>query len=386
MEFKFEDPTFNKLLLKAGISDNENKLKFAKVFILFVICWLPLAIMTLINGTFWTGEITTSFITSFDTQVRFLISMPIFILAQKLVSLRLGIVLKQFIKSGIIANEEKPRFDTIIEKQTSFLQSKWTNGIIILICYVQVFEVFLYASSNTSFLSWQLAAGAGEPALNLAGKWTTLISRPLVLFLSYKWLLRILVWGNILRKISNLNIKLYPQHPDLAGGLGFLGYALRYFSPITFAISAIIAGNMADLILIEGLHIADLKLPALGYFIFISLLISVPMLFFTAKMIGAKEASVFENNDFANGMYRELQLKITKGYDQVTKQDLDSGVYSAVSDYNAVADNVLKMKFLPFTLRDMIPIWVSIALPFLAVVLLEIPVAEIIKDFVQIVM
>lgn len=386
MEFNFEDPTFNKLLLKAGISGNGIKVQFAKVFILFLICWIPLAIMTLVNGTFWTGEIATSFITSFDTQVRFLISLPIFILAQKLVSLRLGIVLKQFIKSGIIANEEKPRFDTIIEKQTSFIQSKWTNGIIILICYIQVFEVLQYASSNTSFLSWQLAAGGGEPALNLAGKWTTLISRPFVLFLSYKWLLRILVWGNIMRKVSNLNIKLYPQHPDLAGGLGFLGYALRYFSPITFAISALVAGNMTDLMLIEGLHIADLKLPALGYFIFISLLISLPMLFFTAKMIGAKEASVFENNDFANGMYRELQLKITKGYDQVTKEDLDSGVYSAVSDYNAVADNVLKMKFLPFTLRDMVPIWFSIALPFLAVVLLEIPIAEIIKDFVQIVM
>lgn len=386
MEFKFEDPTFNKLLLKTGISGNGIKVQFAKVFILFVICWLPLAIMTLINGTFWTGEIATSFITSFDTQVRFLISMPIFILAQKMVSSRLGIVLRQFIKSGIIVNEEKLHFDTIIEKQTSFLKSKWTNGLIILICYVQVFEVLLYASSNTSFLSWQLAAGGGELALNLAGKWTTLISRPLVLFLFYKWLLRILVWGNILRKVSNLNIKLYPQHPDLAGGLGFLGYALRYFSPITFAITAAVAGNMADLMLIEGLHIADLKLPALGYFIFISLLIALPMLFFTAKMIGAKEASVFENNDFANGMYRELQLKITKGYDQVTKQDLDSGVYSAVSDYNAVADNVLKMKFLPFTLRDMVPIWFSIALPFLAVVLLEIPIAEIIKDFVQIVM
>lgn len=385
MEFKFEDTSYNKLLLKFGISYKGTKLQIVKVFLLFAICWLPLAIMTLVNGTFWTGEIATSFITSFDNQVRFLISMPIFILAQKLVSSRLEVILRQFINSGIIAHERKHEFYAMIEKQTGFLRSKWTNLAIILICYIQVFVVLIYASSNTSFLSWQLAAGEGEPALNMVGKWSTLISRPLVLFLFYKWLLRIVIWGNILRKISNLNIKLYPEHPDLAGGLGFLGYGLRYFSPITFAVSATVAGNMADFMLIEGYHIGDVKFNAIGYFVFVTLLFVVPLLFYTTKMIAAKEASVFDNYDFANGMYRELRAKIAKRFNQVTEQDLDSGVYSAVSDYNAVMDNVLKMKFLPLTLKDIIPLWVATAVPFVAVVLIEIPFAEIFSDLLQIV-
>ena len=242
-----------------------------------------------------------------------------------------------------------------------------------------------YESSNTSFLTWQLVSETGEPSLNMAGKWCTLISRPFVLFLFYKWLLTIIVWGNILRKISNLKLNLYPEHPDLSGGLGYLGYALRYFSPITFAISAAVAGNMADFIVIEGLHLAELKIAALGYFVGMTLLFTMPMLFFTAKMVEARENSVFENYDFANGMYRELRLKIKKGYDQVTKQDLDSSVYSSVSDYNAVVDNVLKMKFVPFSIKDLIPLWVFMVLPFFGVVLLEIPFAEIFKNFVQIV-
>jgi hypothetical protein len=311
--------------------------------------------------------------------------MPIFILSEKLIRSKLGVILNQFFHSGIILKEEKLQFESIINKQTDFLKSKWTAFVVFLICYLQVFSIVFYESSNTSFLTWQLVSEVGEPSLNMVGKWSTLISRPFLLFLFYKWLLTIIVWGNILRKISNLNLNLYPEHPDLSGGLGYLGCALRYFSPITFAISAAVAGNMADFILIEGLHLAELRIAAVGYFVGMTLLFTIPMFFFTAKMVEARETSVFENYDFANGMYRELRLKIQKGYDQVTKQDLDSSVYSSVSDYNAVVDNVLKMKFVPFSIKDLIPLWAFMVLPFFGVVLLEIPFAEIFKNFVQIV-
>lgn len=385
MEINMEDNMYKLILKKFGISGTGVKIKFLMIFIPFTICWLPLAIMTLINGTFWTGEIKSSFITNFDTQARFLIAMPIFILAEKLVSSRLGAILKQFISSGIILDADRPRFESIIHKQTGILNSDWTNFVVMLICYLQVFLVVFYESSNTSFLSWQLVLNESEPALNAVGKWSTLISRPFLLFLFYKWMLRVIIWGNILRKISNLNIQLFPEHPDLSGGIGYLGYALRYFSPVTFAISCVVAGNMADFMLIEGFHVAELKLPAIGYFIFITLLFTLPMLSFTKKMIEAKEASIFENNDFANGMYKELHKTIAKKHHQVTHQDLNSSVYAAISDYNAVVDNVLKMKYLPFTLKDMVPLWITTALPFLMVALLEIPISSIFNNIVSLI-
>jgi hypothetical protein len=385
MEFSFVDNAYTKMLIKISGNSKIFKVTFLKILIPFIICWLPLAIMTLINGTFWTGKISTSFITSFDTQTKLLISMPLFIMAEKLVSSKLRNIVNQFISSGIISKEDNQKFESIIYNQLRFFKSKWTNLTIFLICYLQVFLVLSYESSNTSFLTWQLEYSDGEASLNMVGKWITLISRPFLLFLFYRWLLGILVWGNILRKISNLKLNLYPEHPDLSGGIGFLGYSFRYFTPVTFAISVAIAGNMADFILIEGMHLVDLKIHALAYFIFISLLFILPMMSFTVKMLEAKEASIFENNDFGNGMYRELHLKIKKGYNEVTSEDIDSNAYSSISDYNALVNNVLQMKFLPFTLKDIIPIWFTTALPFLAVLLLEIPFAEIIKDFLQIV-
>ena len=384
MELSFENETYNRILGKAGVKSSGFSLQITKALILFVICWLPLAIITIYQGNFWTGNIDDSFITNFDTQVRFLISLPILVLSEKLISSKLGLILNQFKNSGIIKPEDFNTFHETIEKALGFLKSKWTFAFIIAVCYFQVFSVLTYESEYTSILSWQISDLEGEEKLNMAGKWNALISRPIVFFLFLKWILRIAVWGWILRKISKLNLNLFPVHPDLSGGLGFLGYALRFFSPIAFAISAAIAGNMADFILIEGVQLKALVLPGLAYLLFISLLFTLPLLSFVGKLIDGREQSVFENYDFANGIYRELRLKFSKGYDKVTEEDLKSPDFSAASDLSAVIENALNMKYVPFTIRDLIPLWVMTILPFLAVILLEVPLNELFKVLVSI--
>lgn len=379
MEISFENQTYNHLIRKLAPQGSSQKIKILKTLIPFIICWLPLALMTLLNGNFWTGNIENSFITNFDSQVRFLICLPILILSEELISARLGLILGQFKNSGVIEKKEYDAFDQIISKGGRFLRSKWTLVVLILICYIQVFTVLSYESEYTSILTWQIH-DAGEGAkLNSSGWWNILISRPIVFFLFLQWLLRIIVWGWILRKISFLHLVLFPIHPDLSGGLGFIGYALRFFSPIAFAISATIAGNMIDFILIEGLSLRTFAFPGLAYFVFISLLFTLPLFSFTGKLIEAREKSVFENYDFANGMYRELRDKFLKGYDKVTAEDLKRPEFSAVSDLSDVIENSLNMKYIPFTFRDLIPLWTMVVLPFLVVVLMEIPLSELFK-------
>ena len=285
--------------------------------------------------------------------------------------------------SGIVAREDNKEFLQIIQKRTQFLKSHWTDFVVFAICYIQTFVVLSYESTSTQLISWQLNMIDGEHTLNFAGIWSQFIAKPFLLFLFYRWLLRIIVWGMILRKISNLNLNLFAVHPDLCGGLGFLGYSIRYFSPIAFAISATVAGNMADFMLIEGIHLAELKYTIAGYFLLITLLFALPLFSFISKLIDAREKSIFENYDFANGMYRELRKHFKKGYENVNTQDLTLPYYSSAADLNSVIENALKMKFLPFTWKDMIPIWIMAGIPFLGVVIIEIPVAELFRTIIS---
>jgi hypothetical protein len=384
MELSFENQTYNGLIRNLAPKGSPLKIKILKTLIPVLICWLPLVILTLILGSFWTGNLKDSFITNFDSQIRFLVSLPILIFAEELISKRLGLILHQFKSSGFIPTSDIEKFNRILARAGYFLYSKWTLLALVLLCYIQVFGVLAFESEYTSVLTWQVTADGGEIKLNAAGWWNALISRPIMFFLFLQWLLRIVVWGWILRRISQLDLILYPIHPDLVGGLGFVGYALRFFSPIAFAISATIAGNMADFILIEGLQLKSLALPGIAYFLLITLLFTLPLFSFTDKLLEWRERSVFENYDFAHGMYRELRKKSLKGFEMVDESDLHKPDYSAVSDLNAIMENSLNMKFTPFTIKDLVPLWSMTALPFLAVILIEVPIGELFKIIISV--
>ena len=372
-----EDKSYNKLFYSTGNKGSGPKNDLTKVLLALLICWLPLAIITLFTGSFWTGEITSSFITDFDIQVRLLVSMPILILADREINLRLSLIFNQFTNCGIIGKDIKEKFETIIQSNVQFLKSIWISVILLILCYVQVFAVFYFEMTSTSVLTWQVFLLDGETVFNLAGYWSAFISIPFVLFLVYKWLLRIIVWGIILFKISKLKINLFPFHPDLSGGLGFLGYSIRYFSPIAFAFSAIVAANAADFMLIEGIHLVELKLPLIGYLIVITCLFTFPLFFFTQTMFNWRERSVYEDYDYTNGVYRELKVRMNKEFEEVNKDDLKLMDFSAATDLSSVIEKALNMKSVPFTLKDNFPLWIMTAAPFMGLILIEYPMNEI---------
>jgi hypothetical protein len=52
---------------------------------------------------------------------------------------------------------------------------------------------------------------------------------------------------------------------------------------------------------------------------------------------------------------------------------------------NDSVKGALSMKFLPFTIRDLIPLLVSAAIPFLFVTMMEVPLSEILKKLLSLV-
>ena len=378
MELFFSDHAYNKMLSKAGLKVDGIGGQLKSVIVALGFCWLPLAIITLIQHNFWTGNVTNSFITSFDTQARLLITVPILIFSERIVNLKLGKLLAQFTSSGIVRNEDIECFNQIINNQVKFMKSGWVDLIVFTLCYLQVFLILFYAKENTHMLDWGL--NNDHQSLNLAGLWSTIISKPFVLYLVYSWMLRIAFWGVILYKITRLNLNLFPPHPDLVGGLGFLPYSIQYFSPVALAFSAIVAGNIADFVLMEGSHVLDFKFIVIAYFAFITVLFVFPMMFFVDKLTNAREQSIFENNDYANGIFRELQYKVAlKGYNQVTADDMGTPEFSTVCDMSGVFSNVLNMQTFPFTFKDLLPLWGMAALPFVFVILIEFPIIQVLK-------
>ncbi|WP_194776247.1 hypothetical protein [Pararhodonellum marinum] len=382
-EFSFGDKNLDRIFKKLGWHFSEKKELKVKVLVAIGVCWLPLVVLSLIHGNFWTGSIEGSFITSVEAQTRFLISLPILILAEPLVSGKLVKTLVQFIDAGMIPKDQVAEFESIIKSKINFLQSPWTDFFLLVICYIQVVSILFFEAQYTSVAAWQFERNNGEPFLNMVGKWAVIVSRPFTLFFIYRWILRVLVWGRILAKVAQLNLCLSPFHADKVGGLGFLAFSISYFAPVCLAISVILAGNMADLMIVDGMMLVDFRLTLFCYILFVAGFFTYPLFVFSKKLLDFKEKSIFELYDGIQQVYNKANLKsFNAGTDHATNSE-DVPYISSFSDFNAVLENVLNMRLILFQIRDLLPLMFLTLFPFLFVILIEIPLAEIISRLIS---
>jgi hypothetical protein len=71
----------------------------AALVVLF--CWVPLAVLSLVQGHFL-GGIKLSFLRDIETHVRFLVSLPVLIMAEMVVHLRIRPIMKRFVERHLV--------------------------------------------------------------------------------------------------------------------------------------------------------------------------------------------------------------------------------------------------------------------------------------------
>lgn len=382
-DYSLEGQYFEWILGKLGWRLSFSQAQTVKVLGTVLFCWLPLLVLSLANGNFWTGSVQGSFITSVEAQSRFLISLPILILAEPFVNGKLRKTLKQFLDAGLIPSDRIEEFHTIVKRKTRILQNPWVDLLLLAICYVQVASILFFETQYTSLAAWQFDEVQGEETLNYLGIWAVGVSRPITLYFIYKWILRVVLWGRMLSRISKLDLALVPFHADKVGGLGFLAFSVAYFGPLCFAISATLAGNVADLMLVDGMKLADFRLMLLGYMVFVTIFFTYPMFVFSRVLLRFKEKSIFDLYDGAQHVYNSVNLRVMRDGVNAKTNPEDVALLGSISDYNAVLENVLNMRAIPFQLRDLFPLWAMAIFPFFFVILIEIPLTEIMAKLIS---
>jgi hypothetical protein len=227
-------------------------------------------------------------------------------------------------------------------------------------------------------------AGGGGTGYSWAGWWHALVSAPVALVLLLGWLWRIFLWGLFLCRVSRLDLQLIPAHPDLAGGLQFVGLSLRAFILLSFAISASAAGGVAHRVLYMGTSFFSFVYVIVAVFVLNLLLFVGPVLVFGGKLVEARRRGIIEYGGLAGAVGRELERKWLDYRKSVDAGALDVQHFSATTDLYQVVSNVYQMKPFPVDTQDLIALIVVTLLPFLPALLFEIPLNEILSDLVKV--
>src|SRR6185436_17607496 len=92
------------LFRRAHLTGDTLELIRRRILVIALVAWLPLLVLSVAEGHAWDGGVTMPFLCDVDVHVRFLIALPLLVLAEIVVHQRMRPVIRQFVERGLVAD------------------------------------------------------------------------------------------------------------------------------------------------------------------------------------------------------------------------------------------------------------------------------------------
>jgi len=371
---------FFKLMVRSGLMKPEFARPARRATFLAVFTWLPLLILSLVQGLAFDGPVELPFLWDFAVHVRFLICVPLLIIAEVLLDARTRAVVKHFVDSKLVQVKDYPAFESVVRQAGRLRDSLLAEAIIVGVVIVGV--IFLRIEYSGSASTWQVLVSEAGRIRTLAGWWYLFLAIPFFQFLVSRWVWRFLIWSHFLRSLSKMDLRLIPIHPDLAAGLGFLSPAQAKYGIIVFAVSSVIAAKIGEEILYGGASLLDYKIIIGGYVVMMLIVLLAPLLVFTPKLLMVKRRGLFEysalGNEYTEAFDRKwIRKEVPEGEPLLGSSDIQS-----LADLGNSFQFVRNMRAFPIDRNSIIPIVVATVLPMLPLVLTVYPFDELVLKII----
>jgi hypothetical protein len=348
--------------------------------ILTAVTWVPLFVLCLLEG-FLFGRVKMPFFYDITAHTRFLVAVPVLVLADITVGVRLRRVVRHFVAAHLVRDDELGKFEQLIRDSRRFRDSHAGGLIVVILAYLATYNALAGVSSQ-SHTWFRPETGQG---LTLVGYWYALVALPIFQFLIFRWIYRMTVWSRFLWKVSRLNLVLTPTHPDGSGGLAFLGKTLIPFGVILFALSAVVSSAILERILFEGARL-QVYLWSYGTLFVLALAIfAAPMLIFVPNLLALKQSGLLDygtlGSEYTQAFYRRWVAKTDPSEEQL----LGTGDIQSLADLGNSFAIIRTMRILPLELSDFIAFVLPGLIPALPLAATVMPLGEIVKGLLKLI-
>jgi len=370
---------FFQLLRKVHLTGNALELIKQRTIIIALLAWLPLFILSVIKGQAWGEDTNLPFIEDFEVHIRFLIAVPLMIVAELLVHQRMRMVVVQFEERDLIPEPSLVQFHNAIGSALRLRNSLFAEAFILVLIYVIGYNVVWERSMAVETTAWFSEPSVGKSDLSLAGIWFRYVSLPLFQFLLLRWYYRIFIWARFLFQVSRIKLKLLPTHPDYVGGLGFLSNVVFAFIPLAVAHGAVLAGMISNHIFHEGATLLDFKVGIIIIVLVVLCIVILPLFSFSAQLNDTWRIGCIE--------YGKLASRYAQGFDTrwIQEKSIADHVIANTSEIQGLADMangyriVDKMQSIPIKRNDIIMLAAATLAPLVPLVLTMMSLSELIK-------
>jgi len=370
---------FYRLQLRLGHAHEERARVLHRALLAIVIAWLPLLVLSIIQGSAYGKQLQIPFLHDFAVNVRFLVALPILILAESKIDSHWRLLVLHFLKSGLVKEPELPSFEAAIQRVTRLRDSLLPEAIIAAVAY----SSFLVGSHTELLMgnasNWHTLGLSSSQGLSPAGWWFNIVSTPLFRFLGLRWIWRMVLWALFLWRVSRINLRLVATHTDLAAGLGFLSAGQKRFGAIVFAGGAVVAGQVGNAIAYEGATLAGMKFVLVGYGVVAILLLVAPLLVTTPTLVKTKAQALLSYGALVTSHNQSFAAKWVDGHAPNGDEILGNPDPSSLIDLGSSFQVVRQMKPVPINKSTLITLAAAAALPMVPLVVLVTPADQLLR-------
>ena len=367
---------FQSLLHRLGLPAGTEGATTRRAILSALVAWVPLVVLAQAqNLAIGTGA--ASLLQDFAAYSRFLVAVPLMVIAESQARYWLQRTLGHFFDARLIAPEHHARFQDLLASTRRLLSSRVVLVVIVILAYALTLasarEWVQFGAAN-----WTLLSQEGEPrVVSYAGWWRLLVSQPLFMSLVLTWLWRLLLWMRCMRTIAHMKVRIVASHPDKAGGLGFLGQSLRGFPILALALGTAIAGTLANLVMHDERASTSLTPVVVATMVFILLICAGPLLTFIKPMREAQDDAELTYGALATSLGERFEDRWLGKSGGLGDEALGVPDFSSTADLYSVAGKVDEMRPIPIQLKDFIPLLAATVLPFLPILLRQVSFDEV---------
>lgn len=366
------------LLRRTHLAGDALELLRQRLLLIPLLAWLPLLVLSLIEGEALGGRAAVPFLLDIEVHVRFLVALPLLIVAELVVHQRMHFVVRQFLERNLIPQNALPRFEEAIA--SAFRMRNSVLAEVLLIAFVYVVGILLiwrhYLALSTD--TWYAVPTAEGLKLSITGAWYGYVSLPIYQFLLVRWYYRIFIWTRFLWQVSRIELSLIPTHPDRVGGLGFLANTAYAFMPLAVAHGAMLAGPIANRIFYLAAALPEWKVEIAVMVVFLLCLVLGPLLVFSPQLAQAKRTGNREYGALAERYVREFDAKWLRGGAPANEPLVGSGDIQSLADLVNSFEVVRTMQLAPITRDAFIRLVAATLAPIVPLALTMMPFEELV--------
>jgi hypothetical protein len=375
---------FRRMFRGLGLFADAKKPLIHATILIVALTWLPLAILCILEGTAWGNTVTTPFFRDISVAARFLVALPIFIVATMVVDRRLAWAVNSFVDLGMISSAQRAAFDAPLNQLAKRRNSVLPEVVLIVASFGLAWgSGHSHTAETTS--SWMAVGNTAPLQRTPAGIWLDLVSMPICMLFILTWLWRILLWADFLRQTARLDLRLLPTHPDRAGGLGFLGEAQQIFGIVLAPVGVMVAARMAVLVQ-QGAWSLDAAKTPIAAMLVLGLLIAFgPLLAFAPKLARLRREGIEVYGGLAQDYVREFDRKWVRGEGGKKEEMLGTGDIQSLADIGNSFSVIREMKVLPIEMRHVVAVVALMYLPMIPIIATVVPIQKMVSGLINIV-